>query len=46
MLVLQACRLLDWHEGGRSVVLLRCMGGVVVWLGLISVNLLTNLVVL
>ena len=44
MLVLQAYgSLLDWLKGGHSVVVLQGLGGVVVWLGLISVNLLTYL---
>ena len=46
-LVLQAYgSLLHWLEGGRSVVVLRGLSGLAVWLGLILANLLTYLVVL
>ena len=46
-LVLQAYRsLLDWLEGGRSVVVLGGLGGVALWLGLILVNFMTYLVLL
>ena len=42
LLVLQVYgSLLDWLEGGHSVVVLRGLGGVAVWLGLIPVNLST-----